>query len=123
MLLFCPWPAGQAGYAEAPARPGGPPLNGGLVCSRQRRRGGNWRPAQRPPRPPSPEPQPRATSNTQSESAAMAGAPTLALLLLGQLLAVTVMTKAQVSTGPQASWARTGGWRAGAGAQDSNVRP
>lgn len=55
----------------------------------------------------------------------MAGAPTLALLLLGQLLAVTVMTKAQVSTGPQASWARTGGRRAAGwgGGHDSDVRP
>lgn len=97
VLLFCPWLAGQgqAGDAEAPACPGGPLLNGGLV--RSQRRGGNWQPAHRLPRPPSPEPQPRATSDTQSESAAMAGAPTLALLLLGQLLVVTV-TEAQVST-------------------------
>lgn len=61
---------------------------------------------------PAPPTEPRAELDTaagaaQRASAAMAGAPTLALLLLGQLLAVT-MTEAQVSMGLQACWARTG---------------
>ena len=71
------------------------------------RRGGNWRLAGPPPAPPaepSSRPLPPPASSSQSASAAMAGAPTLALLLLGQLLAATVtLTEAQVSVGP---WAR-----------------
>ena len=59
------------------------------------------RPARRPPRA-----QAAGAAAAQSASAAMAGAPTLALLLLGQLLAATV-TEAQVSAGRRAA-ARVG---------------
>lgn len=62
------------------------------------------RPAHRAPSRAEPD---TAAGAAQRASAAMAGAPTLALLLLGQLLAVT-MTEAQVSMGPQVCWARTG---------------
>lgn len=53
--------------------------------------------------------------SAQSVCAAMAGAPALALLLLGQLLPATVtVTGAQVSAGPQCTgFALEGGWGGG----------
>lgn len=83
----------------SPCPPWWAPLNGGFVCSQ---RGGNWRPAHHLPRPPngSPRAPGRASSATHS-APAMAGAPALALLLLGPLLAGQLLpgTEAQVSTG------------------------
>lgn len=89
-----PPPAARRGGVGRCGSPRWALLNGGLV---PRRRGGNWRPAHRPPRPP-PRAQAATAGATQSASAAMAGAPTLVLLLLGHLLAAA-MSEAQVSAG------------------------
>lgn len=91
-----------AGWAGSGATQKPPPtqvgwLNGGLVRG-PAGRGWWWAQLEAPA---------SAASSSQSATAAMAGAPTLALLLLGQLLATTVtLTEAQVSMGPGAYGAR-----------------
>lgn len=99
--------------AEAPAQLGGPAEWG--VCVSQR--GGNWRPARRRPRPPNPAPRALSPSLAAPPAplrvhAAMARAPTLALLLLGQLLA---RTEAQVSTGRRRAGLAPAAWGGGPG--------
>lgn len=101
--------AGSAG-SGAPQKP--PPtqvgwLNGGLVRGPAGRELVSGRPTTSPARRAQLEAPASAASSSQSATAAMAGAPTLALLLLGQLLATTVtLTEAQVSMGPGAYGAR-----------------
>lgn len=78
-------------------------LNGGLVRGPAGRELASGRPTTSPARRAQLEAPASAASSAQSATAAMAGAPTLALLLLGQLLAATViLTEAQVSMGPRA---------------------
>lgn len=82
-------------------------LNGGLVRGPAGRELSSGRPTTSPARRAQLEAPASSASSAQSATAAMAGAPTLALLLLGQLLAATVtLTEAQVSMGPGAHGAR-----------------